>query len=105
MKKYDDLHVIVLRSYISVSYTDKYDRNTITGITAKHGRKRPFFPVYGRIRPFTEFVTFDLGPNKRRIEESIVYGGSFLLIHILVRETIAHIRLYTSHTYLVVQLQ
>ncbi len=23
-KKYDDLHVIVLRSYISVSYTDKY---------------------------------------------------------------------------------
>jgi hypothetical protein len=90
-KKYDDLHVIVLRSYISVSYTDEnaivyglskrrlhtisvflririntivygcgdirsytdaeiYDRNTITGITAKHGRKRPYFP---RIRSYT----------------------------------------------------
>jgi hypothetical protein len=41
-------------------YTDQYDRNTITGITAKHGRKRPYFPrirsyatVYGvrNIRP------------------------------------------------------
>ena len=42
-KKYDDLHVIVLRSYISVSYTDKYG-----GIRTK-------------IRSFTEFVTFDLG--------------------------------------------
>jgi hypothetical protein len=37
------------------SYTDTniYDRNTITGIMAKHGRKRPF----------TKFVTFDLGIN------------------------------------------
>ena len=91
-KKYGDLHVIVLRSYISVSYTDKYggiqtkmrsftvlingdyiqnlrfspyteiyDRNTITGITAKHGRKRLYFPVYGYIRPFTAFATFNLG--------------------------------------------
>jgi hypothetical protein len=67
--KYDDLHVIVLRSYISVSYTEAYvdirrkkrsftvlvhgggiqspfssvyDRNTITCITAKYGHKRSY---------------------------------------------------------------
>ena len=57
--------MIVLRSYISVSYTvlvngpirpftdtEIYDRNTITGITAKHGRKRPYFP---RIPLYTTF--------------------------------------------------
>jgi hypothetical protein len=48
-KKYYDLHVIVLRSYISVSYTDKYG-----GIRTK-------------MRSFTEFVTFDLGMVQKKI--------------------------------------
>jgi hypothetical protein len=48
------LHTIsVLLRFSPYTDTEIYDRNTITGIKAKHGRKRPF----------TEFVTFNLGIN------------------------------------------
>ncbi len=38
--------------------TEIYDRNTITCITAKYGR---IVNVYGRLRPYMELVTVDLG--------------------------------------------
>jgi hypothetical protein len=96
-RKYDDLHVIVLRSYISVSYTDEnaivygFSKRRLYTIsvllrfspyTDQYDRKRlrrytivilsqvllqnivvndRIFSVYDCIRPFTEFVTFDLG--------------------------------------------
>jgi hypothetical protein len=48
-KKYDDLHGLVLRSYISVSYTEEY--NDI------YEKKRN---VYSRLRAYTDSVFFDL---------------------------------------------
>jgi hypothetical protein len=63
-EKYDDLHVIVLRSYISVSYTEKYGdiRTQIRSFTVSvnGGRIRsPFFSVYGLIRPYTDTEIYD----------------------------------------------
>ena len=47
--------------------TDIYDRNTITGFTAKYGRIRSVYGmytvVYDRLRPYTESVTVDLGTS------------------------------------------
>jgi len=43
--------------------TEIYVRNTITCITAKHSR---IVNVYGRLRPYTELVTVDLGMIKYR---------------------------------------
>ncbi|CAF0730879.1 unnamed protein product [Adineta steineri] len=43
----------VLRSYVSVPYTDNtetYDRNTASGNTAKYGRAWSYFSVYDRLR-------------------------------------------------------
>jgi hypothetical protein len=49
--------------------TDIDDRNTVTCNTEKYGRIRSVYTmytvvydaVYGRLRPYTEFVTLDLG--------------------------------------------
>jgi hypothetical protein len=68
-KKYDDLHVIVLRSYISVSYTDE---NTI---------------VYGlskrRLHTISEFVRIFLGKtvlrNCLKVIATIILISDFLI--------------------------
>ncbi len=50
-KKYDDLHVTVLRSYISVSYTEENDR-----ITAVYERiQTPYSSTWVAIITFTEY--------------------------------------------------
>jgi len=72
-EKYDGLHVIVLRSYISVSYTETYGdirRKKQSFTVWVHGGRiqSPFSSVYNRTvnfygckRPYTECVNLDLG--------------------------------------------
>ena len=57
-EKYDGLHVTVLRSYISVSFTEKYGeiRREIRPFMAHVYDERirsPFNSVYDRISPYT----------------------------------------------------
>ena len=70
-EKYDGLHVTVLRSYLSVSFTEKYGdiwrKVRPFMIHVYDERIRSYLSVYGRILSFTESVMFDLG-EKQQIE-------------------------------------
>ncbi len=61
--------ISVFRRISPYTITVKYDRNTVTCNTAKYGRIRSVYgmytvvydTVYDCLRPYTEFVTIDLG--------------------------------------------
>jgi hypothetical protein len=57
-EKYDDLHGPVLRSYITVSYTEKYGdlrrkKRSFTAFVHRSRIRSPFCSVYNRIAPYT----------------------------------------------------
>jgi hypothetical protein len=63
-EKYDDLHVMVLRPYISVSYTEKYGdirrkKRSFTDSVHEGRIRSPFFSVYDRIAPYTDTDIYD----------------------------------------------
>ncbi len=63
-EKYDGLHVTVLRSYISVSYTETCGdirRRKRSFTVSLHGGpiQSPFYSVYDRIAPYTVTDIYD----------------------------------------------